>query len=444
MSVSLFLKNRLNNIPPSIGKVMNTVPFDIRPGIGHIYRQRKKEIRSVEYFSLEEKRDFVFTRITSLVDFAYNNVSFYHTYYNSKGFHPADLKTFSDIDLIPIIDKALLNSVSIEERSAAAKWRYKVNTGGSTGKPFSLFITPDSMGHEWAHMHDIWRRIGYKHNHFKLVFGGRSNVNNCIQYDVVRNSFLLDIYADFEEVSKRLKPLLKRFPIKYLHGYPSSIYDFALYCQTQDEELKHLMRKCLVGAFLGSEYPHQHYREAIERIWNIRTISWYGHTERALLAGERTEKFVFYPFLTYGFSEAVQNEHNEYSLIGTSFYNYASPLIRYNTEDIIEAPLISGGILEQFKILKGRTGEFVTDKSGKKINLTGLIFGRHHQLFEYAKFIQVRQVERGHLEIIYVGDLEQEKAKKMFDLRNMNFHVTFSQRSEPIRSSSGKLSLLVS
>ena len=40
-----------------------------------------------------------------------------------------------------------------------------VNTGGSSGSPFSLFIQPNSMGHEWAHTHHLENLIS---NHLIL------------------------------------------------------------------------------------------------------------------------------------------------------------------------------------------------------------------------------------------------------------------------------------
>ena len=41
MSVAVFLKNNVKNIHPVIGKTINKFPYDYRPGIGAVYRQRK-------------------------------------------------------------------------------------------------------------------------------------------------------------------------------------------------------------------------------------------------------------------------------------------------------------------------------------------------------------------------------------------------------------------
>lgn len=443
MDIAVFLKNNLKNIPPSLGRIINRIPYGNRPGIGSVYQKRKKEIQHFEKANFEIRKDHVFTHFKAIVNHAYQNVKFYKNFYDKMGFHPNELQSFEDIGKTPIVTKDILNGYPLEERSFYKKDRYKVNTGGSSGTPFEFYIEPNSMGHEWAHMHTIWEKLDYKPSDLKLVFGGRSDVKNTIEYDVVRNSFALDIYADYDLLENKLIGILKKNSIKYLHGYPSSIYDFAVYCERSSPELKKLLRKNLKGAFLGSEYPHLHYRQKIEDVFDIKTISWYGHTERSVLAYEKSRQFEYESFLTYGFSEVVKNELNDFNLISTSYYNQASPLIRYNTEDIVQDPIYKGGLLKSFKILKGREGEFVIDKGGKKINLTGLIFGRHHEIFNYSKFIQVKQVEKGRIDIYYVSDISENEACNLFDANNLNFEINFVKVSAPIRSVSGKISLLI-
>ena len=92
----------------------------------------------------------------------------------------------------------------------------------------------------------------------------------------------------------------------------------------------------------------------------------------------------------------------------------------------------------------GRSGEFVIDRDGKKINLTGLIFGRHHELFNEAKYIQVKQIEPGVIEIHYVANaLSANKAATLFDSNNVNMDISFVQRDEPVRTVAGKVGLLI-
>jgi len=216
MSIALYLKNNLTNIHPVIGKTINKFPYDYRPGIGAVYRQRKSEIAKYESFTTEDRRNFIFQQMKSIVSFAYHKVPAYKDYYNKQSFHPDLLLSFDDIAKIPLTSKSILSQYPIEERSFPKKGRYIVNTGGSSGTPFGFYIEPSSMGHEWAHMHTIWNKLGFKVSDLKLVFGGRSNIKNLVDYDAVRNSFGLDLYADYKDVSAKLKKILKRYKIKYL------------------------------------------------------------------------------------------------------------------------------------------------------------------------------------------------------------------------------------
>ncbi|MFV0270977.1 MAG: hypothetical protein ACK5HZ_04750 [Macellibacteroides fermentans] len=446
MSIALFLRNNLKNIPAFIGREINRLPYSFRPGLSSIYKARKKEIELYEKYSAEEKQFFIFNRLKAIVKYSYNNIPFYKEYYDKYGFNPDDLTSFNDISSIPIVTKIILNEYNVEQRSTNTPGRYIVNTGGSSGTPFNFYIEPNSMGHEWAHMHTIWEKLGYNSSDLKLNFAGRSDLKKeIIKYDIIRNSFLIDLYSDNRKIAEKLKKIARRYPIKYLHGYPSSLYEFSLYCNEEDKELKELLSKNLVGAFLGSEFPYPKYRDMIENTFDIKTISWYGHTERCVLAYEKKESFLYEPFQTYGYTEAISNvDKTEYNLVSTSYYNFASPLIRYNTEDTISDITVNDSILNSFKIKKGRAGEFIIDKNGKKINLTGLIFGRHHDLFNYSNFIQVKQIEKGKIEIHFVSDLlNQEKAMQLFDKQNLDLDISFIKNKEPFRSISGKVNLLI-
>jgi phenylacetate-CoA ligase len=414
----------------------------MRPSIGNIYSHRQKEIVLFDSFSIEQQQNFILHKMQSIVNYSYNNVHFYKEYYDRMKFHPEDLKEYRDIQEIPITNKIILREYDLEKRSAVVPDRFIVNTGGSSGIPFGFYIEPNSIGHEWAHMHKIWGKLGYKMTDIKLNFSGRSNIKEIIEYDPLRNHFAVDLYKNYELVALKIKEIIKKYPIKYLHGYPSSIYNFALYCKERDIDLKNALSEQLQGAFLGSEYPYPHYRNTIEDVFGINTISWYGHTERCILAYENKEKYIYEPFYTYGFVEAVAID-GESQLVGTSYYNHASPLIRYNTNDIISG-VEENGILKSFKITKGRDGDFVYDRQGNKINLTALIFGRHHKLFNVAKFIQVKPIGQGRIEIHFVASEVSEKmAEQLFDGSNVDLSITFIKRNSPVMTASGKINLLI-
>lgn len=444
INIALFLRENLTNLPFWCGQLVSYLPFEYRLGIGKVFRNQKQIMKNFFQASNKEQRDWIFKNFFQIVDFAYQNVPFYRNHYSSLGFKPQNLKSFDDICHVPIINKKILQAYDLNLRSSNTENKKLVNTGGSSGKPLSFFICPNQMGNEWAHMHEVWEKLGFKTHKLKISFGGDSEIKCGFRYDAVRHSLWLNIYARFGEVAEDLWAFIKKHRVYFLHGYPSAIYEFALNCQ-HFPELLNLLREQLQGAFLSSEFPNPLYRETIETVFGIKTVSWYGHTERCILAYEKNRPFEYIPFQTYGYAEVVKTTEEKPSLIGTSYYNFASPLIRYDTEDKVTNFRMDGGLLKAFEINEGRSGQFIVDKTGKNIPLTGLIFGRHHRLFDFCSHIQISQASLGKALILYVpnGKSGLVSPAELFDSKNVNIDFSFQALKEPVRTSAGKINLLV-
>ena len=103
-------------------------------------------------------------------------------------------------------------------------------------------------------------------------------------------------------------------------------------------------------------------------------------------------------------------------------------------------------ILTSFQIKNGRAGQFIQDRNNKKIALTGLIFGRHHKLFDYCSNIQLAEVEPGKAIVFYVlkKELPLKDPGSLFNAENVDIQFEFNEIPAPIRTKSGKVHLLVS
>lgn len=432
-------------VPLWLGQILSNIPYSCRPIVGKSYRNSSREIKEYQNYSIEQKRNYVFEKFRKIVDYSYNNIGFYKTFYDSQHFSIDKLKSFDDIQRIPIIDKQVLLNYPLDYRSNVNQPKFLVNTGGSSGVTLSFYRQPYLIGHEWAHIHKMWSSLGFKQSNLVLCITGRSAVRNGVEYDFARHQISLDMYKPYSETSTNLKKILARHPCYYLHGYPSTLSDFAEYCST-DPELLDMLKGKLRGAFLNPEFPYDFYRTPIEKNFGIPTQSFYGHTESCVLAYETPTKYRYVPFQTYGFAEAEKLESSHFDLIGTNYYNLASPLIRYNTHDIIDNPEYDADILSGFDIIEGRSGQFVIDRNGRKISLTGLLMGRHHKLFDVCSHIQIGQKIDGKSTIYYVLKREQTEDIKpdlMFDASNVDIDFNFVRLENPIRTKAGKVNLLV-
>lgn len=444
MSYINYAKQNLTRIPYSVGKYIALVPYGIRPGMSTIYPLRKNEIASFKGFNSTQYKQFIFEKVKNISVYAYSNIAFYQNFYRSADVNPNQFSHFNDLFELPIISKAELQAVSIEERSNMKLKKTIANTGGSSGQPLSFYIEPSSIPHEWAHMHTIWAKLGYKQSDLKIVFGGRADVKNIMEYDAVRHQLTLDIYKSPQQIADTLLANFKKYKPKYLHGYPSAIFDFVIWLDVNKHPLLPILKQYIQGMFLGSEFPSPVHRKKVEELLSCGSVSWYGHTERAVLAYEKDAQYTYNPFVSYGFSEAIKNQQDDFSLVATSYYNYASPLIRYDTSDLID-PNIQDGLLVDFKISSGRNGEYILDRHSNKIYLTALIFGRHHSIFDYVQHIQVKQNEVGKA-IFYITSSENYSHEYLIDkmdLSNVDLDFSFEVIQSPIKTAAAKVPLLI-
>lgn len=428
------IKSFATKLPGWLGTSLSFIDFKYRLGNGYaLYKNSARD---------EQSKKDIFEKVYSLVKYCELNIPFYKTHYEKYGFSYSQLKDFDDLVNIPIITKSDLQSVDFKDRVTGASSGIITNTGGTSGQPLKLLLDSGAHAREWGHMHTIWEDLGYKTSSIKLTLRGMNLGSKPINYNFIHNEFQVNAYCDFDLVIKSLDKTLSKYKIEYLHGYPSGIYEFLKNLQSKSPESLNKLKNNLKGVFFGSEYPAPIYRDYIENLLNVPTISWYGHTEMAVLAREKNESFVYHPFQSYGFTECVEIEAKQH-LVGTTIHNSIGPLIRYDTGDLIEPISYKNGLLESFKVAEGRVGEFVVDNNGRSISLTALIFGRHHKLFEVADFVQVQQVNPGHLNVVVTTQNNDIACDELFDSEGINMNIEFKLVKQPYKTKSGKVSLLV-
>lgn len=423
-------------VPYPLGRLLSSLPMVFR--LGFRYVLFSKRVVNEESIAFAEQLN----EIRGIVEFAYDKTEFYRNLYDSNGVDVRSLYSLEDFKSLPIVDKAQLRSAGLKTRSTAHGALKKSNTGGTSGQPLDFFIEKDAYAREWAHMHAIWATIGYKVGDEKITIRGKNIGQGFYKYSFNQNEFLINAYVPIKENLDSLRFLLEKRSIKWIHGYPSAIYSFLNELEFASPELFQFLKERIKGVFLGSEFPSPIYRRYIDEYCGFTSISWYGHSEMAVLAAERCPgSGEYFPFKSYGFAEAVPDGEC-YRLVVTSLFNNASPFIRYDTGDLIE-PKINNGLLESFKIKEGRNSDSVEDKNGRLISLTALIFGRHHEAFDYCDHIQVRQLELGVIEVLITSRETGRKWSELFDFSNCYFEVKYTQIEIPIRSRQGKVPLLL-
>lgn len=306
-----------------------------------------------------------------------------------------------EIEKVPFINKEIVLNFfdqMIIEKSGADY----VTTGGTSGKPLGFYINKNRKGFEWFWMTNNWSKVGFTLEDYRAVLRNHKLKSKRFLIDpLVRefryNNFSLnDSYIDFV-----IEHSLQN-NIKFLHAYPSAAYMVA-------KRIKKMKNKFSFNTFLcGSETVFPFQKELIQNELKIRMYSFYGQTEKLILAGEEAfcENYHSNPF--YGITEVIDESGKVVKtpgvlgeLVGTGFINTKMPFIRYKTGDISEyvgetCPNC-GFIGVTFKNVQGRKGDKIYKSDGSAITTTAL--NLHGDIYNYIDNMQYFQDKIGELEI---------------------------------------------
>ena len=440
----MLIKKIAEILPSYIGRPLAFVPFTFRLGVR--YMSSVNEIRKEERQNYTFAEANILIRLRFLVTTAYNEVEFYHELYRKNGFSPSDLRNLSDWNHIPVVTKSMLQGVPLVTRCSKRAKGLKVNTGGTSGQPLVFFLEKNAFSREWAHMHFIWKANGYSIKHVKLTLRGKHfDSGQPLRYNAVHNEYIVNASSKMADVVEAVLNLPHSIVVRWVHGYPSLVAEFAHAFSENNQSNTSGFRERLFGILLGSEYPAEIYRSVIENVLSRNVVSWYGHSEMAILARE-TVRGVYASLPTYGYSEALQIGTGEkYNLVSTSWNNLVHPFIRYDTGDIIE-PISRVGTSLIFRVSEGRIGDFILDKQGNRHSLTAIIFGRHHAAFEFLQHIQIRDEGGGCVTLLITPRehiMDSEFLINGFDLDNLDIDWKLEIIEHPIRTPSGKIDLRV-
>jgi phenylacetate-CoA ligase len=445
MSIPMVLMRVLKSIPESSGRLISHIPFSLR--FGFAYKRTASIIRHAEVSdssALDAKR---LIQLKSILHAAVNNVDFYRDFYRSHGFKPNDLRSLADWEHVPVVTRADLQGVPLSARCARGATGGKpINTGGTSGSPLEFLVDKEAVAREWAHMHFIWSARGYRPEHLKLRFTGQHfNDSKPLHYNSIHNELIVNSNSSMSRTVDAVATLPYNTIPRWVHGYPSLVAEFAYTLSERAPSIAALFRSRLFGVLLGSEFPALIYRSVIERVLSRNIVSWYGHSEMAVLAYETAEG-LYESMTTYGYAEAIPLKNESLCrLVCTSFHNRIHPFIRYDTGDLIDPISRQRGSLA-FRISEGRIGDFVIDNFGLKVSLTAIIFGRHHAAFEYLQHLQVRQNVPGQITLLVVprySDINLVTLRQCFDFSGLNLDWQIEIIDSPLRTPGGKIRLKV-
>jgi len=379
-------------------------PIPVKYSVGKTYWRIKEFLQQAQWWDRKQIEQWQLDKLKEIIEHAYSSIPGYRQLYMEAGIKPNDIQSLRDIDYLPFVTKELIrDNLDDFTSTAVSKWkRVYLTTGGSTGIPFGFYITRLNYSIEKAFMHLGWERKGWKLGDRSAVLRGAyiGSERKFWDYNSYQNELLLSNYYLTEKNYPKYAKQLLKYKALYLQAYPSAATMLADFVMTKGD-IERLNFKLIL---LGSENVYDWQKQKLlEAFPGASLFDWYGHAEKAILAArcEYLEQYHVWPF--YGLTEILDENNGEVSvgqtgeLVGTSFWNLATPFIRYRTMDMATKGRFGcDGCGRKFQLLEqveGRLQEVIVTGTGRYISMTAI--NMHSDVFDNIKQFQFYQEKTG-------------------------------------------------
>ena len=392
MGLTDTLKNVYEKIPKGVKYAFG--PVFIRFMVKNkTFVQTWKELDQFDRMNADEKKAYQLKALKETLAYAYEHVPYYRRVFDECGFDPKAVKSLSDIQRLPLLEKNQAVAAGSDLYSTDKKLAYyKTFTGGSSGQALTVLLDKASIYKERAVVTHFLSKFGYDPLRTRTVAFWGHNKDQDYYYSPLKNEIVISPFRLFKD--NQLEPIcadIEKFKATYVMGYPSAIYLFAQMLEKAGKK----MRFDHVVYYAENCSPEE--KAYIERVLGCPVDSYYGHTERACFAEIRKEGCVFNDY--YGLTELLPTENeNEFRIVCTGFLSKKMPLIRYATDDVVQIDGKGAMTLVGHK----RSEVHLISKNGQKVFKGAMTL--HVEELKKIKRYQYVQTEAGKAELCIVQD----------------------------------------
>ncbi len=387
-----------------------------------------KFLQKSQFWSEQEQKKYQNKQLQLIVQHAYQNVPFYRQLFNRLKLTPNDIKTKDDLVKIPVITRKTLQD-NYKDLTAENHKNFKSqkrSTGGTTGVPVRYLSDINSWSLHWALKYRAWEWSAFKIGDKVGVMGGASVIpDNKLKLSRVVWNRLNRIYPMptshmTDELHEEFVSKIRSEKIKCLRGYPSSIAEFARYCNEKNINLD------IQSVITTAEVLQTAFKEEIKKSFNPVIIDSYGCADGGGNANTCACDSGFHVSFESAIWEVCTSEgipvntnvQGEVTL--TSLTNYAMPLLRYQPGDVIENSFMTekckcGITLPRIKKIIGKSTDILKFLNGRSLGGPAftLIF-RHFPLIKW-QMVQ-NNMDSVDVNIIPAKDFNRSHTKEIHSL----------------------------
>ncbi|MBV1887795.1 MAG: CoF synthetase [Urechidicola sp.] len=352
--------------------------------------------------------------LNDILNHAVTTTTFFKNYQN-----------FKSIEDFPVANRNIIadNFEDFKSYKFSKRNTHEVSTSGSTGVPFKTLHNKHKCLRHNAEVIYLGERanftFGQKLVYFKLW--PKLRYKNWI-LNKYHHSVLALEDNDIERLLKEIKGECRTGML----GYSSA---FERICKYLDKSNKKPLKDCNVNSIISmSERLNDYTKKAVKKYFKTTIVSRYSTMELGIMAQEELNRVghfkinsgTFYiEIFDMNLDKPVKN--GTYGrIIVTDLFNYAVPLIRYDTGDV--------GQLEIIKNEKGEEEPFLVNIEGRKLDLIlntkGEILPSQISMYmaKYGNFKQFQFVQCGEKEYILKLNTDkkvEEEEKLIYEYKSV-------------------------
>lgn len=365
---------------------------------------------SSEKWSRERYEAYQDEQLKKIIRHAASHVPYYRNLFKKIKLDPARFAGRQDMYKIPLLDKQTLRTRQDDfiADNAEEYGIYWDSTSGSTGTPLHLIIDNSTKAHKLAAVLRAYQWAGYFPG--KRMFSVQSYTFDkpgaiSKRYPLVNlwrfNSKLLkqDTALEILQMINDIKPHV-------IIGYPFSILMISQIAQKKGIDI-HPVKSIITAGETLSERR----RKLLEEAYGCTVHDFFSHHEDVAVISECSHK-KRHIFESFAYNEVVDEQGNPSAdgtgtLVGTGFYNYAMPLIRYNVGDNVifdtdDNLCPCGSRFRSLKEIVGRQNDYLETPDGRFL---GNVL---EHAVDNAKGVKLSQCVQDSVDHIYVNMIIDE------------------------------------
>lgn len=331
----------------------------------HVYRYLQL-LRQAESWNEQTIQAFQDQRFRELVRYVSREVTYYVEWFKKSGNSP-DTVT---LDKLPIVNKAIMREQGLgrfEAKCFPNNKKMYSRSSGSTGEPFSFYVSKESYSMNMAAKLYTWYQAGYRlgDRYMKIANGARHGRMKTLQ-DKVNCCIYVPLYAIDDAALKSILDQMEKQRPAFVRSYPVPLFLMAQYRNNHSDYQFHPSRIFTTGSILPWEY-----RKVIESAFGCDVVDSYS-CEGTPNTFETPAHDGYHITNTYGIVEVLDNQNQPVTngigrVVSTDLWNYAFPFLRYDTQDLVEVK--NGQIIR----IMGRECESLIDVNGQRYTVHNFV-----------------------------------------------------------------------